>query len=243
MTPTVNLLPASYAARMVERRWTRWVAIGLVLLVALVVLVSLIQSRRVGQAEGRRDTERARTNQLEARRRELRPFAELAAGVVARERLLSAALRTEVSWATVLADLSLSFPADASLTSLAVELGLPAFGAEAPVEPGNEGAVIGTTRFDGYSVREFSPGVETTLQSLAAARGLAEPRLQEGAVEEVGGTAVTTFEGSTFLDAAALTGRYADGLPPEDDIEVPALAGGAVAVDGASATAAGRPSP
>lgn len=243
MTPTVNLLPGPYVERMVERRWARWAAEGLLLLLGLVILVSMTQARRVHQAEATRDTERARTKQLEARWAQLKPFADLAVGVVARERLLSAALGTEVSWATVLTELSLSFPGDASLTSLRVELALPSFGSDPPVEPGNEATVIGSTTFEGYSVREFSPGVEATLQSLGGARGLAEPQLRQGAVEEVGGTSVTTFQGSTFLDAAALTGRYADGLPPGADIEVPALAGGAAAGDTPSGTAGARSSP
>ena len=224
MTPRVNLLPARYAQRMVERRWAGWVALGLLVLLASVVLVAMAHSRRARQAEARRDVERAHNAELQTRRRELRPFAELAAGVVARERLVSAALGTEVAWARVLADLSRSFPADASLTSLSVELALPSFG-PVPLEPGNDSAVVGTTSFKGYSVRQFAPGVQTTLQLLAEARGLSEPRLQEGAVDDVGGTPVTTFEGSTFLDAAALTGRYVDGLPPEDDVEVPAAVG------------------
>lgn len=235
MTPTVNLLPPGYGERFRERRWAAMVGVGLLALLAVLGVVSLLEARQLHHAENRRDVERAHHTELQARRRQLAPFRELAAGVVGRERMLSAAMRTEVSWARLLGGLSQSFPAGASLTSLTVESILPPFGQLPPTELPTEHTVIGTTAFAGYSVREFAPGVQGTLEALIAVPGLSEPRLQEGALEEIGEIPVTTFDGTTFVDGAALSGRYVDGLPPEDDIEVPAIGG-----DGQAALAPGE---
>ena len=238
MTRGVNLLPARHMERIAERRLARITAMALLVLLGVVALAGLGHSRKLGKAERRRDVEQAQNTQLEARQRELLPFRQLANGIVGRERLLAAALGTEVSWATVLASLSLTFPTDASLTSLTAESTLPAFGAVPPAGPGSDGSVIGSAALKGYSVEEFTPGVQRTLELLATVKGLSEPRLQVGTAEEIGESPVTTFEGTAFIDGAALTGRYADGLPPEDDVEVP-LTGGPAAAAAPPATATG----
>jgi len=220
-----NLLPARYAERVAERRAAGVVGAGLLTLVALLTVASLVQSRQLARAERTRDVERARTAELQARRAALTPFRELANGIVGRERLLSAAMETQVSWATVLTSLSTTFPAGSSLTSLTTESELPPFGAVPAVTPGVEGRVIGSATLKGYSVESFNPGVEQLLRLLAGVTGLSEPRLQVGAVEEIGERPVTNFEGGAFVDATALTGRYAGGLPPESDVEVPRIGG------------------
>ena len=54
---------------------------------------------------------------------------------------------------------------------------------------------------------------------------------------------MTTFEGSTFIDQTALTGRYAEGLPPESDVEVPVLGAGAPTTPTPAAPAPPTPAP
>ena len=241
MTRGVNLLPARHLEQIAERRWVRITAAALVVLVGVLGLAGLGQSRKLDNAEKRRDVEQAQNSQLEARQRELLPFRQLATGIVGRERLLAAALGTEVSWATVLASLSLTFPADASLTSLSAESIVPAFGAVPPAGPGSDGSVIGSTALKGYSVEEFTPGVQRTLELLATVKGLSEPRLQVGTAEEIGERPVTTFEGTTFVNGTALTGRYANGLPPPDGVDVPLIGGSGSAPPGPPAPATGAP--
>ena len=239
MNRRFNMLPARYAERMAERRLAGITAAALVTLLVLLALAGLNQRRVLGQAQDRRDTEQARTNVLTARRAQLVRFRRLADAIVARERLLTAAMGTEISWATVLASLARTFPADASLTSVNLQTKLPTFGAP-PVTPGDERSVIGSTALKGYSVTAFTPGVERLLQLLTAVTGLSEPRLQIGTREELGRQTVTTFEGSAFVDAGALTGRYADGLPPEKDVKIPAIGGGAPPAATGPSAAQGR---
>lgn len=240
MTQRFNLLPVEYVERIAERRRAVLTAVALLALVALLGAAAVGQTRRLDMAKKSRDMEQERMSELQSRRRELQPFRQLADGILGRERLLVAGMQSHVSWATVLASLSRAFPPDASLTSFTATSTLPAFGATAPARPGDPGSVIGTTTLNGYSVRKFTPGVEGMLQLLDSVTGVAEPRLQVGAAEKIGALPVTTFEGSTFLDGEALTGRYAEGLPPEDDVELPMT--GPVVAPAAPAATAPRPS-
>lgn len=236
MTRRFNLLPARYAERMAERRSAGVVGVVVLVLVAVLAVASLAQGRQLAQAERRREVERARNAELQSRQRALAPFRELANGIVGRERVLAGAMATQVSWSAVLTSLSQVFPAGASLTSLTAESKLPPLGAMPSVKPGVDGPVIGSTTLKGYSVESFTPGVEQVLRLLGTVTGLSEPRLQVGDVEEIGERPVTSFEGSTFVDAAALSERYTDGLPSERDVEVPRIGG-------ASAPAAANASP
>lgn len=220
-TPPFNLLPARYAERVAERRWARLIAIALVVLLGALAVTGLNQGRRLRQTEKSRDVEQARNAALAARGRELVRYRQLADAVAGRERLLAAAMGTEVSWATMLSSLSQSFPAGSSLVSITAESKLPAFGVLPPVKADNEKPAIGLASLKGYSVEKFTPGVERLLQMLATVRGLSEPRLQEGAVDEMGERSVTNFEGNAFVDGRALSGRYAQGLPAEDNVEIP----------------------
>ena len=234
MTRQFNLLPARYAERVAERQLAARTAVGLAVLLALLAIAGFHQSRRLTEAEQRRDAEQARNAELQARRRQLQPFRQLADGIIGRERLLTAGMETQVSWATVLSSLSQLFPADASLTSFTATSTLPAFRAVPPVKPGDQGSVIGSSALTGYSVREFTPGVDRMLELLTSVVGLAEPRLEVGTADTIGARSVTTFEGGTFVDAEALTGRYAQGLPPEVDVDLPVTARAAAAPPPAS---------
>ena len=245
MTERFNLLPARYVERMAERRSAGVVAAALVGLIAVLGVVSVAQGHRLGAAQAERSVEQARTVDLQAQRKALAPYRQLADGIVGRERLLAAAMGTQVSWAATLDSLASAFPAGAALTSLTAESTLLAFGAVTPPPAPSVDLdrVIGSTDLKGYSVESFTPGVERMLQLLDAVTGLSEPRLQLGADELIGERPVTTFEGSTFIDQTALTGRYAEGLPPESDVEVPVLGAGAPTTPRTAAPAPPTPAP
>lgn len=211
MTQGVNLLPGHYGERLEERRRISVTAGALLVLLLVLGLLSFTQGRRLDEARSARDAEQARTAVLSARRADLAPFGQLADGVDQRERILTAVMGTEVSWARVLAGLSAAFPADASLVSFTAESTLLPAGSEGTVPTGDdEASPIGSTTYNGYSVAGFDPGVAETLRRLDTVPGLSEPTLQVGAEGEIGGMPVTTFDGSTLLDTAALSGRYVE---------------------------------
>ena len=242
MTAGVNLLPARFRQRMEERRQVGIVAAALAGLLVVLSLVSLSQGRRLSAARDEREAEQVRTQQLQARRAELAPFRQLADGVVQRERLVALAMGTEVSWAGVLANLSAAFPGDASLTSFNAESQLDPVAAPLLVEPGDEASPIGSASFGGYSLSAFAPGLAEALPLLDGVSGLSEVRLQAGTASEIGPAPVTSFEAVSFVDGAALTGRYREGLPPGEGVELPPLlAGGPLRPASPDGTAAGGP--
>ena len=242
MNAGVNLLPARFRQRMEERRQVGIVAAALVGLLVVLSVVSLNQSRRLDAAREERREEQLRTQQLQARRAELAPFRQLADGVVQRERLVALAMGAEVSWAGVLANLSSAFPPDASLTSFNAESQLDPLAAQLPVEPGDEASPIGSASFGGYSLSAFAPGLAGALPLLDSVSGLSDVRLQAGTASEIGAAPVTSFEAVSFVDGAALTGRYREGLPPGQGVELPPLlAGGPVRPPTPSTTAPGAP--
>jgi len=238
-TERFSLLPTHYAERVAERRWVRISAASLVVLLGLLVVAGLGQSHRLRQTEDKRDAEQVRNALLVARGGQLLRFRQLADAVVGREKLLSAAMGTEVSWAGLLTSLATTFPADSSLISITAESKLPAFGTLPSMKAGNEKAMVGSAALSGYSVETFIPGVQRLLQMLATVEGLSEPRLQSGTLDEIGTRSVTTFEGNAFVDARALSGRYAQGLPAEDDIDIPSIGGSGSAAPAPAPTPAG----
>lgn len=207
------------------------------MLLLLLGLVGVGQSRRLARAESARATEQARTQELSARRAELVPFRDLAEGIVQRELVLAASMQTQVSWAGVLARLSAAFPPATALTSFSAESTVPAFSAAPAAAAPDDTSLIGTITFNGYSVQAFAPGVAGILQSLAAVTGLSEPHLVTADRGEIGEAPVTTFDGGALVDGAALTGRYAEGLPPGERVDVPQAA--PAAATGAPAAGAG----
>lgn len=235
MRSRVNLLPVRYVERAVERRRAGATAAALVALVLALGLVGVWQARQLAAAEQQRDFEQAVTTQLQARRTELAPFRDLAERVRSGQQLVAVAMGTEVSWAGVLASLSRTFPADATLTAFTGESTLPVFGGDLAVAPGDEDAPIGSVTFNGYSVEGFAPGIAEVLRRLTDVAGLSDPRLATGARGEIGDAPITTFDGTVLLGGGAMTGRYVDGLPPGDHVDVPALGGdGAPAAPDAS---------
>lgn len=240
MTGGVNLLPLRYRERMAERRRLAMTAAALGVFLLLLGVVAFSQSRRLDAAQTELEVEQTTTGVLQARRVELTPFRELADGVVRRQRVLTTAMATEISWAGLLTNVSGSFPVDASLTSFSAESGLAPTPQALAVEPGNAASPVGSASFGGYSVSAFAPGLATALQLFNGVSGLSEVRLQAGTLTEIGEAPVTSFEAVSFVDAEALTGRYLEGLPPEYRIDVPPMLAGLTAT-GPAAEVTGRP--
>jgi Tfp pilus assembly protein PilN len=235
MTPRVNLLPPEVIQRRVERRYAYRSAVLLALLLLVLVVLALVQARGLEASRERRDVEQAELAQLERRRAELQPFGDLATRLETRNELLAAAMATEISWATVLNDLAARFPEGASLTALSATIELPPPGEpetpaqppqpaapataeqpaqqEVPVEP-DEPEVVAVVTFNGYTLRQFAPGVATLLTSIEDLPAFREPVLSTAASDEIGASEVTTFEGTVPLGPDAFTGRYRDEEAP-----------------------------
>lgn len=75
--------------------------------------------------------------------------------------------------------------------------------------------VIGAVTYEGYSVDQYAPGVETLLEDLDEVPGLADPFALSAQAELIGETEVTGFGGQADLTAEAYTRRYERGLTLE----------------------------
>lgn len=211
----VNLLPREYEERAAARRATAFTILALVLFVIVLAVVYFLKVADVNAARDERDAAQAEVARLQAEVAQLAEFQELADRLESRNALLATAMATEISWARVLNDLSLSFPSSSSLVTLTanattVETAPPAATGEQAVDFGEQ---VGAVTFTGYSVERYAPGVEAVLLEFADVRAFFNPFLNVAAEEERGTTEVTTFDGSVLLNEEAYTQRYASGLP------------------------------
>jgi outer membrane murein-binding lipoprotein Lpp len=209
MSVMVNLLPREVAVRKQAQRTTKMtVAAVTVFAIGLGGLYAL-KLGEIADAESQRDTVQADVSRLEAEVASLQQFRQLADELEARNAVLASAMANEISYARVLNDLALSFPASSSMRELTV-------GVQAPVEwQVTFGDAVAALTYDGYSTERYAPGVEAILVEFDKVRSFFSSYIGTAAVEEIGSTEVTGFRGTVQLGDEALTRRYENGLPEE----------------------------
>lgn len=216
MSARVNLLPREIEERARARKTTAWTIGAVAAYAALLGLVYIAKLGDLNAARSDRDNAEATVASLEAELASLQEFADLDRQLTARNNLLSASMATEISWARVMNDLSLTFPPSSSLLQLAGEAaGATQAGVAGTTQPNPNSDSVATVTFNGYSVERFAPGVERVLVKFDEVETFFNPYLSEAIEAPRGDTEVTTFAGSLQLTDDAYTGRYADGLPPE----------------------------
>jgi outer membrane murein-binding lipoprotein Lpp len=209
MSVMVNLLPREVAVRKQAQRTTKMtVAAVTVFAIGLGGLYAL-KLGEIADAESQSDTVQADVSRLEAEVASLQQFRQLADELEARNAVLASAMANEISYARVLNDLALSFPASSSMRELTV-------GVQAPVEGQvTFGDAVAALTYDGYSTERYAPGVEAILVEFDKVRSFFSSYIGTAAVEEIGSTEVTGFRGTVQLGDEALTRRYENGLPEE----------------------------
>jgi Tfp pilus assembly protein PilN len=211
MSVRVNLLPREVAAKRAERR-TATISFALVALFALLLGgLYLLKLNEIQQAEEERDEVQAEVSRLEAEVASLEQFRQLADELEARNALLAAAMANEISYARVLNDLSITFPASSSLRSLQLSA-LDPTATEAQI---GTGGAVAALSYDGYSVERFAPGVEAVIVEFDKVRSFFDTYLGSAQLEDIEDTEVTAYQGTVQLNDEAYTRRYADGLPEE----------------------------
>lgn len=212
MSARVNLLPPELATKRRARMITRLTFVGVAAWLAVLGSLFVTKTAQVEDARVERDAAQAQVQVLENEVAALDEYRVIAARLDARNALLASSMSDEVSWARILNDLSLAFPADASLTSLTAALTPPVEALAGEITPQ---AAVGDLAFNGYSVEELAPGVEGVLIDFEKARGFVNTYLTTASQQEKADTEVTDFNGMVRLDETARTGRYAEGLPTE----------------------------
>jgi hypothetical protein len=207
-------MPPTQAPRTRARRVTGATIAGVVVFCAVLGGLYGLKLSDLAAAESERDDTRQEVARLQAEVDALAEYRQLGDAVAARNTLLGHAMSEEVSWASILNDLALTFPASGSLRTLDATLRTP--GEEA--QPGTVafGDPVADITFTGYSVERVAPGVETVLIRSDEVDSFFNTFLVNSTAEEIGDTEVTGFSASVQLNEEARTGRYAEGLPPEE---------------------------
>lgn len=211
-TVSVNLLPRELIERARARRVTQYTIGGVLLFVAVLGGAYALRLGEVARAEDAREEASLQVAVLESELTRLDEYRQLADLMENRSTLLTSAMEKDIAFSTVLNNLSLVFPANASLLNLTLNAAEVAVPAEGQIDFG-EAVALG--EFTGYSIERFSPGVETVILDVDRMPDFFNAFVTTATEEELAGTEVTNFTGKVSLDSGAYTGRYADGLPPE----------------------------
>jgi Tfp pilus assembly protein PilN len=198
----VNLLPSELRAREARRRLTSVVVIVGVLVLGLVGLFYFFQVMNLSRARDDLAAQEGVNRQLQAQVNDLQRFQELQNQLEAKQGLVDSVFIGEVSWSTVLVDISQVIPSDAYLTSLTGSISTAA----TPTPTTGGGALIGNMSFTGV-VRETDP-LATWLTRLEQVDGW-ENAWMTSATEQEPFSRVYTFNSGLdlSLDAATRRGR------------------------------------
>jgi Tfp pilus assembly protein PilN len=195
----VNLLPSELRAREATRRLTSVVVIVGALVLGLVGLFYFFQVMNLSRARDDLAAQEGVNRQLQAQVNDLQRFQELQNQLEAKQALVDSVSAGEVSWSTVLVDISQVIPSDAYLTSLTGSIA----GATATPTPTTGGAtLIGNISFTGV-VRETDP-LATWLTRLEQVDGW-ENAWMTSATEQAPFSRIYTFNSGVDLSVDATT--------------------------------------
>ncbi len=198
----VNLLPPELRAREVTRRLTSVVVIVGVIVLGLVGLFYFFQVMNLSRAEDDLAAQEGVNRQLQAQVNDLQRFQELQGQLQAKQELVNSVFVDEVSWSTVLVDISQVIPSEAYLTSLTGSIS-----AAAPATGGTP--LIGSIAFTGV-VRETDP-LASWLTRLEQVDGWVNAWMTS-ATEDAPFSRIYTFNSGIDLSLDAAT-RRGKGLP------------------------------
>ena len=200
----VNLLPPELRAREATRRLTSVVVIVGVIVLGLIGLFYFFQVMNLSRAQDDLAAQEGVNRQLQAQVNDLQRFQELQNQLDAKQELVNSVFVDEVSWSTVLVDVSRMIPSEAYLTNFT--------GSISPVgtAPATGGAsLIGTLTFTGV-VRETDP-LASWLTRLEQVDGW-ENAWMTSATESAPFSRIYTFSSGIDLSLDAATSR-GKGLP------------------------------
>ena len=200
----VNLLPPELRAREATRRLTSVVVIVGVIVLGLVGLFYFFQVMNLSRAQDDLAAQEGVNRQLQAQVNDLQRFQELQNQLEAKQELVNSVFVGEVSWSTVLVDISQVIPSEAYLTSLTGSIS-----AETAAPAPTGAPLIGNISFTGV-VRETDP-LASWLTRLEQADGWVNAWMTS-ATEESPFSRIYTFNSGIDLSLDAAT-RRGKGLP------------------------------
>jgi len=204
----VNLLPPEIREKQALRRLTTLVAGLGAAVIALVVVFYFFQGMRLSDAEDELAQQQQANAQLQSQIEELQPFAALQTELATKQQLVDTLYLNEISWASVLLDVSRVIPDQSYLTNLTGQITAPTgsqIGETAPV-PGVVTSLIGSVSFSGVALETET--IASWLTRLEQVRGWVNPWVNNAA-ENGAFSRIYTFDGGLdlTLDAATPRGR------------------------------------
>lgn len=204
----VNLLPPELRQRQVLRRTTSIIIAAGLGLLALVGIFYFFQTQRLADAQAELAAQEVRNVELQTQIAELQPFADLQAELQAKEQLAASMFLNEVSWSSVLLDVSRVIPDASYLTNLTGQItavaGTPGAGAAPAPDAAAGSALIGSISFQG--VAKETETIATWLTRLEQVEGWVNAWVSS-AQEEGPFSGIYNFSSGLDLTLAAATER------------------------------------
>lgn len=206
----VNLLPPELRQKQAVRRRTMLAAGAGAGVLALIVLFYFFQTMRLSSAQDELTAQEQTNGQLNGQIAELQPYAQLQATLAAKQGLVDVLYVNEVSWASVLLDVSRVIPDESYLTNLTGQITAPT-GTQVGAAPTTELVpdMIGNVSFSGVALETET--IASWLTRLEDIQGWVNPWVNNA--QETGElTRIYTFEGAVDLTVEATTDRGSGGL-------------------------------
>lgn len=211
----VNLLPPELKQRQQVRRLTSAVVVAGVIVLALIGAFYFLQTQRLSEVEDDIATQDQANAALNAQIAELSQFADLQAELAAKQQLVQTLFMNEVSWSSVLLDISRVIPDASYLTNMTGQVSAATGTAvAAPTVPATgdpETTLIGTMGFTGVAAETQT--ISTWLTRLEEVRGWVNPWVTS-ASENQPFSRIYTFASGLDLSLEAATDRGQGGVQP-----------------------------
>ena len=216
MMRRIELLPASYQAQRRQHRNVSFIIAGGVVLLALLLGYWLVLGVRIGSSEDELDATSARNADLQAEVDSLQRFADLEAEVKNKQTALTTVMQSDVDWPAVLTEIGMVVPGEIWLTNMTASAGQT----EGATAVGTETATVRTTDEQAFGRIQFQgksltmPGVAKWLLRLGTAKEFRALWLNNATEEELGTSAVVSFDSTLELNDKAASGRFQKDLQP-----------------------------
>jgi Tfp pilus assembly protein PilN len=212
----VNLLPPELRQRQQVRRLTSAIVVAGVIILALIGAFYFLQTQRLADVEDDIAAQEQTNAALQAQIAELQQFADLQAELATKQQLVQTLFLNEVSWSSVLLDISRVIPDASYLTNMTGQISATTGSgvAGAPTAPPTgdpESTLIGSMSFTG--VAGETQTISTWLTRLEQVRGWVNPWVTS-AQENAPFSRIYTFASGLDLSLAAATDRGQGGVQP-----------------------------
>ncbi|MGH2786884.1 MAG: PilN domain-containing protein [Actinomycetota bacterium] len=216
MMRRIDLLPASYAERRIQRR-----NLGLAVVSGLVILGLLLAwwvmlGGQVSDANSDLDAVQARNRSLQAEIAELQRFADLQAEVQSKEAALDSIMAGDLAWPSLMTEVAMVIPGEVWLTNWAASAGMTE--GATPVESEaaevrvSQKPPVGRISFTGKALS--MPGIAKWLIRLEGSKSFSGVWLENAAkaeAEEGTSTEVIDFTNTVELNQKAFSLRFLRG--------------------------------